>query len=136
MYWEATTKAKKTEAVVQLEKLKKAAIEEYNANSAFPQQPAATTPAVDCCTQNAGGKKKCAPVAADWQVPEWRALAFSMNEDFLFQYAYQPANAGASFQATATGDTNCNGTKITYTLDGAMVGGAPKITLTEPANSD
>jgi prepilin-type N-terminal cleavage/methylation domain-containing protein len=136
MFWEAATKAKKTEALVQLEKLKKGAIDEYTSNSAFPQQPAPTTPAVDCCTQNAGGKKKCEAKADDWNTPEWRALQFSLSENFFFQYAYTPSNAGAGFTATAVGDTNCNNVKVTYTLTGDTAGGSPKITLAEPTNAD
>jgi len=136
MLWEATGKAKRVEATVQLDKIKKRVIEEYTTNATFPQQAAATTPGVSCCQQNYEGKKKCAPDAKEWDTPEWRALEFQLNEPFLFQYAYTPANAGAAFQATAVGDINCNGTSITYTLDGKVDSNAPKITTIPPANAD
>ena len=136
MFWEAATKAKKSEAYVQLEKMKKGAIGEYTSNSAFPQQPAPTTPAATCCSQNFGGKKKCAVVDTDWATPEWRALEFSLTEPFYFQYAYTPTNNGAAFSATAVGDTDCDGTTVTFTLDGQTTSGTPKINLTEPTNND
>jgi len=136
MLWEATGKAKRIEAVVQLEKIKKRAIEEYTANATFPTQEAVTTPAVNCCTQNIGGKRKCAAVTSDWDKPEWRALEFALNENFFFQYAYVPTSAGAAFTATAVGDTDCDGNPVTYKLEGTNVGGTPKITLTEPTTAD
>jgi prepilin-type N-terminal cleavage/methylation domain-containing protein len=136
MYWEAANKAKKSEVYVQLEKLKKGVIGEYTANSSFPQLQAVTTPAVSCCTQDFGKKKKCAPIESDWAKPEWRALEFQLNEPFFFQYSYTPAAAGAAFTATAIGDTDCDGTTVTFTLEGTTISGTPKIILTEPTNSD
>jgi prepilin-type N-terminal cleavage/methylation domain-containing protein len=136
MFWEATGKAKKTEAIVQLEKIKKKAIESYTTNATFPPLPAALTPGQSCCDQNIGGKKKCAAVDADWDKPEWRALEFSLNENFFFQYKYEPTGNGAAFKATAVGDTDCDGTTVTFTLDGTNVSGTPKISLNEPTNSD
>jgi prepilin-type N-terminal cleavage/methylation domain-containing protein len=136
MFWEAATKAKKSEAYVQLEKLKKGAIGEYTSNSSFPQVPAATTPTQSCCLQDAGGKKKCNVVDTDWATPEWRALEFSLTEPFYFQYKYDAVNSGAGFTATAVGDTDCDQTTVTFTLKGETTSGTPKITLTEPTNND
>jgi len=143
MLWEASGKAKKVEAIVQLDKIKKRAIEEYNANSTFPQVSAGTTPGTNCCTQNYELKKKCAPDPTVWNTDEWKALEFSMvTEPFLFQYAYTAVNAGAGFDATATGDTNCNGTTVTYTLNGSIPTssgggpGAPVFKLIPPQNAD
>ena len=143
MLWEASGKAKKVEAIVQLDKFKKRAIEEYNANSTFPQVNAITTPGTSCCQQNFEQKKKCAPDPTVWDTPEWKALEFSMvTEPFLFQYGYSFTSAGAGFEATATGDTNCNGVTVTYTLNGSIPNtaggtpGAPKIQLIPPQNAD
>jgi type IV pilus assembly protein PilA len=137
LFMDSIKTAKKSEAVIQLEKIGTKAIVEYNTNATYPQAAAPTTPAVNCCTQNAGGKRKCNVVAADWSSPEWRALDFSMDKDFYYQYAYTPAAGGATFQATATGDMDCDGVTITYTLDGTTINGTPKTALTEPPpNSD
>ena len=136
MFWEAANKAKTTEVYVQLEKLKKGVIGEYTRNSSFPQQQAAMTPTVSCCTQNFGNKKKCAPIETDWAKPEWVALEFQLNEPFFFQYSYTPAAAGAAFTATAIGDTDCDGTTVTFTLEGSTSSGTPKIILNEPTNGD
>ena len=136
MFWEAATKAKRSEAYVQLEKLKKGAIGEYVKNSAFPQQTATATPVITCCAQNFGSKKKCEPIASEWETAGWRALEFSLNEPFFFQYAYLPTSAGAAFTATAVGDTDCDGTPVTFTLTGETNNGTPKIILAEPTNED
>ncbi len=45
--------------------------------------------------------KKCAVVPADWSTPEWRALDFSIEKDFYYQYEYSTAGSNGS---TATGD--------------------------------
>ena len=135
MLWEASGKAKKVEATVQLDKIKKRAIEEYNANATFPQVTAATTPGASCCSQP---NKKCVVDPQDWNTPEWRALEFSMNEPFLFQYGYTFTNAGAGFTATATGDMDCDTTMIEYKLDGSVQSGAgaPTFKVTPPQNTD
>jgi type IV pilus assembly protein PilA len=137
MFMDSMKTAKKSEALIQLDKIGKRAIIEYNTNATYPQAAAPTTPAANCCTQNALGKKKCAVVAADWNTPEWRALDFSLDKEFYYQYAYTPGAGGATFQASATGDTDCDGTEVSYTLDGLTNNGTPQTRTTEPApNSD
>jgi type IV pilus assembly protein PilA len=137
MFIGSMTTAKSTEALLQLDKIGKRTLIEFSTNATYPQQAAATTPATDCCTQNAGGKKKCAVNATDWQTPEWRALDFSMDKDFYYQYAYTPAGGGATFTATATGDRDCDNTTVTFTLAGVTNNGTPSTSLTTPApNSD
>src|SRR5689334_18929899 len=78
MFMDSMKKAKKSEALVQLDKIQKKASEEYVTNSVFPAAAAVLTPAQACCAQNASNKRKCAVVAADWSVPSWQALDFSM----------------------------------------------------------
>jgi prepilin-type N-terminal cleavage/methylation domain-containing protein len=137
MFMDSMKTAKKSEALIQLDKIAKRAIIEYNTNATYPQTAAVTTPAQPCCTQNSLGKKKCAVVAGDWAVDMWKQLDFSMDKDFYYQYSYTPQNAGATFQATAVGDTDCDGTFVTFTLDGSTVNGTPKTNITEPPpNSD
>jgi hypothetical protein len=95
-------------------------------------QAASTTPALPCCAQNAGGKRACAPAASDWATPAWRDLQFAMTREFYFQYAYTPGAAGQTFSATATGDLDCDGTMVTYVVNGYVENGQPKLQVIEP----
>ena len=135
MFMDSMKKAKKSEAMVQLDKIGKKASEEYVTNAVFPAAAAALTPAVDCCTQNAGNKRKCAVVAGDWAVATWQALDFSMDKEFFFQYSYTPA--ANTYAAVARGDLDCDTTFITYTLNGSLNNGTPTSAIVEPApNTD
>ena len=72
---------------------------------------------------------------ADWSDPVWQALDFQIDHPTLFQYSY--ASDGTSFNATAVGDLDCDGTFITYTLSGTAENGNVQVKLTEPPpNSD
>jgi hypothetical protein len=124
--------ARKSEALIQLNKISKQAIIEYLTNATFPTQAAPLTPAVNCCTQNDNGMRKCAAIAADWNTPEWRALDFSMEKDFLYQYSYTPGSDGTTFVAKAVGDINCDGKTLTFELHGFIVNGTPKTEIIEP----
>jgi hypothetical protein len=65
----------------------------------------------------------------------WKLLDFQIDEPSLFYYDY--TGAAATFTAKATGDLDCDGTEIVYTLAGTAVGGNPAVTLSEPAiNAD
>jgi len=131
------TKTKKSEALIQLDKLGKRAKEVYVETEAFPAQAAPLTPEIECCKQNAGGKRKCAAAAPDWDKPAWRALDFALERDAFFRYSYTPSADGKSFVATAVGDLDCDTTAITYELRGEVVNGTPRMTITEPPpNSD
>ena len=132
MFMDSMKKAKKSEAMVQLDKIGKKAAEEYTTNATFPSATAALTPATDCCTQGAGQKRKCAVVAGDWDDPEWRALDFSLDKEFFFQYSYTPTNNATAFNALAVGDLDCDQTKITYSMDGQAVSGTPSTKIYEP----
>lgn len=61
----------RAEALIQLQKIGKAAIVEYTTNGICPPAAAPVTPATSCCQQNAGGKRKCAASASDWSAPAW-----------------------------------------------------------------
>jgi prepilin-type N-terminal cleavage/methylation domain-containing protein len=137
MFIGSITTSKKAEALLQLDKIEKKALIEFNTNATFPTVVATTTPAQDCCAQNAGNKRKCALVAAEWDTPAWRALDMSFDKAFYYQYAYTPGAGGTTFTATATGDRDCDGTPVTFTLTGDTVDGLPRTVLTEPpAHSD
>jgi len=137
MFMDSMKKAKKTEAMVQLDKLGKRATEEYTTNATFPTEAAALTPAQNCCTQNEDKKRRCKVVDSDWSTTAWRALDFSLDKNFQFQYQYTPGAGGATFQALAVGDLDCDGVSITYTMDGSTNSGTPYTKITEPPpNSD
>jgi prepilin-type N-terminal cleavage/methylation domain-containing protein len=137
MFMDSMKKAKKTEAVVQLDKIGKRATEEYTTNATFPTAAATLAPTQNCCTQNVGGKRKCAVNPTDWAAAEWRSLDFSLDKEFQFQYSYTPGGGGTTFNALAIGDLDCDGVSISYSLDGSAPGGTPTTKLYEPPpNSD
>jgi hypothetical protein len=76
----------------------------------------------------------CAANPGAW-TGAWQQLEFEIDEDSLFYYGY--TGAAQSFTATATGDLDCDGLEVTYTMIGAAVNGNPTATLSEPPpNSD
>ena len=137
MFMDSMKKAKKSEAMIQLDKIGKKATEEYTTNATYPNATVALTPGTDCCTQGAGQKRKCAVVAGDWDDAEWRALDFSLDKEFFFQYSYTQTGGGTAFNALAVGDLDCDTTKITYSMDGKSDSGTPSTKIYEPTpNSD
>lgn len=91
-----------------------------------PQFPGAAplSPSADCCAQ--GGK--CMPNRADWEDPSWRALSFSIDEPYHFQYEFRSSGSGptAEFTARAVGDPECHGTPQVREITGKVVGGEVK----------
>ena len=135
-----TSKSKKSEAALQLNKLAKNLKVEYMTNAAFPKGKAATLPDTKkvepmggCCGETGG---KC-PVTDAWGKDSiWSVLDFQLDEPSLFRYSYESTD-GQSFTATAVGDLDCDGTEITYTLTGTAKDGNVETNLVEPpANSD
>ena len=130
-------KGKSSEAELQLAKIKTNAKAAFNTESAYPIVTAAITPTSPCCTQDFGGKKKCQVIATDWSTASWQALDFQLDEPFYFQYDYSSATPGSAYTAHATGDLDCDGTTVAYTLSGTSVGGNPASSLAKPApNTD
>jgi type IV pilus assembly protein PilA len=133
-------RSKKTEAALQLNKIGKNAKRAYSESSSYPQGAAVALPskpgggAGGCC---GGPNNHCAPTS-DLFASEatWKLLDFQIDEPSLFIYDYTAA-ASAVFVAHAVGDLDCDGTEITYTLDGTAANGNPAVALTEPPpNSD
>jgi Tfp pilus assembly major pilin PilA len=129
-FMDYTKRSKKTEAALQLNKISKNAKRVYSETSSFPKGSAPLLPPQPCCGQP---RNHCQAVpqlfAAD---PVWKDLDFQIDEDSLFQYSYEASPDGQSFIAKAIGDLDCDGTFITYTLEGAAVSGNPSVRLTEP----
>jgi hypothetical protein len=127
----------KAEAALQLNRMGKNAKRTYAEISSFVVGTAAALPrkpgSSGCC---GGGSTLCkadpASFAADLI---WRALDFQIDEDSLFYYEY--TGTATTFTAKATGDLDCDGTEIVYTLTGTAADGNPTTHLTEPApNAD
>jgi hypothetical protein len=123
-------RSKKTEAALQLNKLGKNAKRVYMETSMFPTGSTPVTPAAPCCGQP---NNHCAAVPQRYASdPVWAALDFEIDEPTLFQYVYRGSADGQSFVAQAIGDLDCDGTFITYELNGRALNGNPTYTLTEP----
>ena len=124
-------KSKKTEASLQLNKIAKNSKVYYDTQASFVQGTAGTLPATAMTTN-------CKfPKVATWAADTvWAALDFQIDEDNLFMYDYA-GTAVKTAQALATGDLDCDGTFITYTLDLDATGGNASAVITEPPpNSD
>ena len=130
-------RSKKTEASLQLNKIGKNSKRIYAETASFVVQNGIQLPAKPgiggCC---GGPNNHCLPVPASFVADSgWKALDFEIDEPSLFYYQY---NGGTTtFLATATGDLDCDGTEIVYSLAGTAVNGEPAVILTEPAvNAD
>jgi prepilin-type N-terminal cleavage/methylation domain-containing protein len=126
-------RSKKSEAILQLNKIGKNAKRTYGETASYPSGTAGPTPTPPgsrgCCGGTGARPNHCAASPAAW-TGVWRALDFEIDEDSLFYYSY--GGAAQSFTATAIGDLDCDGTEVTYTLSGTSVNGNPRATLSEP----
>jgi type IV pilus assembly protein PilA len=130
-------RSKKTEASLQLNKIGKNAKRVYSEASSYVTGTAAQLPTKGtpggCC---GGTNNHCAPVPTTFAADSvWKQLDFQIDEPSLFYYDY--TGTSSTFTAKATGDLDCDGTEIVYTLGGTATNGNPAVTLTEPPpNSD
>ncbi|MBP8809371.1 MAG: prepilin-type N-terminal cleavage/methylation domain-containing protein [Kofleriaceae bacterium] len=132
-------RSKKNEAELNLNAIEKTNTREFAENSGYVPDTEALSPAADCCTQNAGGSRRCAATAADWEGaghPGWEKLDFAMRKAHLFQYSYTGDATGQTFTATAVGNTDCDAVTITYTLLDATADGTVNPILNKPATRD
>ena len=120
-----------TEALVQLEKLRGLVLQLYAKGARYPIGTAATLPTKSCC-EFPEDTCPVTPQAAWFADPTWAALGFWVDEPHLFQYAYASDPDGQTFTATATGDLDCDGNKIVYTLAGSVVDGVPRFDIKKP----
>ena len=130
-------RSKKTEASLQLNKIGKNSKRVYSETSSYVVGTAAELPtkpgAGGCC---GGPNNHCAAQPVDFANDLiWKQLDFQIDEPTLFYYDYTGTATG--FTAKATGDLDCDGVEIVYTLTGTALNGNPAVSLTEPApNSD
>ena len=135
-FMEYMKRSKVSEALSQLGAIELHNMREFHENTVFVSGTVGATPTMSCCTQNAGGQRKCPAVAADWTSSSvWSALEFSIDRPFYFQYAYTGAG-GTTYTATATGDLDCDGDTATYTLNGYLSASTPASTLVRPTTKD
>ena len=132
-------RSKKTEASLQLNKIGKNSKRAYAESSSFVVGTAGQLPGKPgsggCCGGGASPNHCLAVPASFAGDAVWKNLDFQIDEDSLFYYDY--TGAAATFTAKATGDLDCDGTEITYTLAGTATNGNPAVVLTEPAvNAD
>lgn len=114
MFMAQASKAKGTEAVVQLEKLAKDAIVYHATNSQFPVGTAAVLPAAD--GEGCKAPKRLMEASSQWSAdPVWSALGFDISEPTRFSYHYE-ATGKHSARAWATADLTCTGNLVTYTI--------------------
>lgn len=83
------------------------------ATGRVPETPAGPTPAAGCCDR--GGT--CEPDPAAWSAPGWKALAFSIDSEHRYAYAYVPDPGGRSAIIRAVGDLDCDGEPALYELE-------------------
>ncbi len=129
-------RSKKSEATLQLDKIGKNAKRTYGETGSFPIGSAGPTPGKPgtggCCGGTGTSGKNlnhCAANPAAW-TGVWKDLEFEIDEDSLFYYGYN--GAAQSFTATATGDLDCDGLEITYTMNGTSVNGNPTAIVSQP----
>ncbi len=125
-------KSKKSEAMIQLNRIGKELKVYYVTNAELPKGDAPLTPSVACC---ASPDAKCAVDPKGWQDPMWQTLDFQIDEPGRFQYRYH--SDGATAVVEAVGDLDCDTNMITYRLEVGNENGSPTATITAPPpNSD
>lgn len=118
---EYRTRSKQIEAELYLHQIGKHIRVYYIEYAALPPLAAPITPAASCCTTDL---RRCQADPAAWRTEAWDALDFQPPEDtHFFRYAYTPSPDGQAFTATATGDLDCDGDEVVFTLRGRIEAG-------------
>lgn len=116
-----TAKSQAREAEELLEYLADRVAASITAHGHVPATPAGPTPLPACCEM--GGT--CEPDPSLWATPAWQALAFSIDGEYRYTYAYLPAADGRSAIVRAVGDVDCDGEsgtlEVEVKIDGAGI---------------
>jgi hypothetical protein len=83
------------------------------ATGRVPEAAAGPTPSPGCCDR--GGT--CETDLAAWDAPGWKALAFTIDGEHRYTYAYVPDPSGRAAVLRATGDLDCDGEPALYELE-------------------
>ena len=118
----------KAEAKVVLERAATAATALVRRNGALPRGDIFATPAIACCARVG---HKC---RGGYGGTIWESLGFDAEFTSYFQLAYQ--SDGAKLAIKAVGDLDCDGTTITYTLEGSVQGNEVRYKIVAPTNPD
>jgi prepilin-type N-terminal cleavage/methylation domain-containing protein len=130
-------RSKRVEASLQLNKIGRSAKRAYSESAMYVAGTAFQLPVKPgiggCC---GGPNNHCPPDSTAFANDAiWRQLDFQVDEANLFYYDY--TGTATTFTAKATGDLDCDGIEIVYTLTGTATNGNPAATLVEPAvNAD
>ena len=117
-----TAKTRAREAELLLEFLADRVEAVIAATGRVPAAAAGPTPALACCDR--GGT--CEPDPAAWAAPGWQALAFSIDGEHRYTYAYVPDPGGRAAILRAVGDLDCDGEPSLYELEIRIEPGGPE----------
>ena len=120
----------KSEAEQNLERLGAVVKAKFDKVGGFPSGRVGPTPAVLCCNQP---NHECNDPTA-WQLPLWTEIGFSIPGKHRFVYSYEGSPTG--YTATATGDLDCDGTPVVFTLTGTAEGKKIVTTWQKPTTLD
>lgn len=118
----------KSEGARELEKVAQSAMALLRRDGTLPRGDVFATPAIGCCARIG---HRCRG-GYDGKILE--ELGYGAEHQSYFQLAYQ--SDGAKLTVKAVGDLDCDGTTITYTLEGSAQSGELRYKIVEPTNAD
>ncbi|HEY5923648.1 MAG TPA: hypothetical protein VIV11_18330 [Kofleriaceae bacterium] len=118
----------KTQAVRDLEHVARGLTAVIRREGAPPRGDVFPTPAIGCCARIG---HRCRGSHSDTMLER---LDINVEHTSYFQLAYQ--SDGVKVVVKAVGDLDCDGTTITYTLEGTAQGGELRYKIVEPTNPD
>jgi type IV pilus assembly protein PilA len=140
-------KSKTSEASLNLNKIGKNLKTQFDADNAFPGATAGPSPTnasvaggLNCCgghgkavNGTAGPvNNKCDAAPGEFAAGGWTALEFAVNEPSQYQYQYTPGavtvGSGATADAYAIGDLDCNSISSTWTLQATAISAGNSVT--------
>lgn len=126
-YRSCTTKRHAREAEALLDAIADRVAAAVTATGKVPPLAAGPTPLPSCCDR--GGT--CEPDDTTWTAPGWRALGFTIDDDYRYTYQYVPDPSGTSAIVRATGDLACDGTPSKFELRLVVAGNSLERTWTK-----
>lgn len=121
----------RSEAEANLDRMGAALQAKFDKAGGFPTGRVGPTPPVTCCSQP---DKACGGDPTAWQLPLWQEIGFSVAGKHQFVYTYEGSPTG--YTATATGDLDCDGQTVTFTLTGTAEGKKVTTAWTKPTVLD
>ena len=123
------TSTQSWEARSELRRIQRGVQAYYVENGALPSTMAPLTPTIPCCDQ---GGEKCR--SSSWDSPAWRNIGFEIYGSHYFRYSY--TSTPNWFEASATGDLDCDGDEVTYKLRIDVKDGYLDHAITDPTEED